>query len=302
MTKISDSKICFCVYHGNLKKFYIIIINNYYGNKIKIRYYYSNLYSLYRYRFPNELEVAIYNNLIALATSFKKDGDLRISGFLLIFGYPNSTDFDINITEELKQFTNAIINPKEKCRIENNLFGYVYYGIRIINFSDGYQILFKGNTIEKDTDLYNCSEIELVLSKKINLPINGKIEYAMVLIDNSYDQYNKFSPIIDTSYCDGGEDEKEIYNNNINKYIGRTSYINIIINSDAITTSCTNDNNCAVCLNDENMYCITCKYTYEIIDEEKKCLSNDTNNSNFNNPLTTQPITTEPLTTQPLNL
>ena len=245
--KISDSKICFCVYHSSLKKFFIIIINNYYGEKIKIRYFYSNLYNLYNYRYANELEATIYNNLLALSMSFKKDGEIK-KGFLLLFSYPNSTDFDVDITEELKQFKNMIINPKEKCLIENNLFGYVYYGIRIVNYTDGYQILFNGIEIGKSSDLYNCTEIELVLSKKINYPINGRIEYAMILEDNSYEKYNKFSPIIDIDYCDGGEDEKEIYNNNINKYVGRISYINIIIDSDEITYSCINDNNCEVCL------------------------------------------------------
>ena len=68
--KLSDSKLCFTVYHGNNIKFYVIIINNYDGEKIKIRYYYVNLYSLYYYRFPTELELSLYNNFIAMVSSF----------------------------------------------------------------------------------------------------------------------------------------------------------------------------------------------------------------------------------------
>ena len=53
-------------------------------------------------------------------------------------------------------------------------------------------------------------------------------------------------------------------------------------------------------LKNENMFCIFCKYSYEILHGEKKCLSNDTSDLNFNIPLTTEPLTTKPLTTQPL--
>ena len=36
--KLSDSKFCFTVYNPNVTKFYLIIVNNYNGEKIKIRY------------------------------------------------------------------------------------------------------------------------------------------------------------------------------------------------------------------------------------------------------------------------
>ena len=114
----------------------------------------------------------------------------------------------------------------------------------------------------------------------------------MVLIEPDYNIFNQYSPIIDTSYCDGdGTDEETIFNENKNKkkYVGKTSYINIIIDSEKISNSC--NENCDICLNDNDKTCITCKSSYKIINEEKQCLSNITNESEsiFTIPITTIP-------------
>ena len=298
MIKLSDCKFCFVCYNANKTNIYIIIINNYDGEKIKIRYFYAVLYKIYFYRFPNKLQIDLYNNLISMAISFKNDYASEVKTFLIIFSYPNSTDFDVNITENLKNFTNININPKEKCIINNNLFGYIYSGIKILNFTDGYEIVNNGQEINK-ADILEEGNFELVLSKKINMPIKGIIEYAMVVTEPNYDVYKEYNAIIDSSYCDGdGEDEAEIFNNNKNQYIGKTSYINIIIDSEAITDNC-NNIYCEFCLNDNEKICIRCKYTYKIVNEEKICL---TENGEEGNSITTYPLTTEPLTTEPLNL
>ena len=132
--KLSDFKLCFTVYDGDNKKFYVIIVNNYDSEKIKIRYYYVNLYSLYYYRYPVEIELSLYNNLIAMATNFKNDYDKEgQKSYLMIFSYPNSTDFDIDITENIKLFSNVTIDLNEKYFINNNLFGYIFYGIKIMD-------------------------------------------------------------------------------------------------------------------------------------------------------------------------
>ena len=54
MIKISDSKICFITFHTNQTRLYVILINNYYEEKIKIRYYTQDLLSLYTYRYISE--------------------------------------------------------------------------------------------------------------------------------------------------------------------------------------------------------------------------------------------------------
>ena len=94
------------------------------------------------------------------------------------------------------------------------------------------------------------------------MPINGVIEYAMVLIEDEYDMFIQYSPIIDITYCDvNGEDEKDVFYDNQKKYEGKSSYINILIDSEAITDDC-NDINCEICLNDEEKVFILSKYEY----------------------------------------
>ena len=214
-----------------------------------------------------------------MTTSGKNDydSDMTQKSYLMIFSYPNSTDFDIDITENIKNFNNIEINLKEKCFINNNLFGYIFYGIKIISFNNEYIILSVNsrNEINKDTILKDEEKIELVLSQKINIPKTGLIEYAMVLTEPDYNIFNNYSPIIDKSYCDNGEGEKNFFNQKKNIYVGKTSYINVILNtnSDLLTNNCTNDEYCDICTNDNNMICITCKYSYKIEDEKKICLS-----------------------------
>ena len=273
--KISNSKFCFSTYNSENTRFYVIIINNYKGEKIKIRYFYVNFYTLYYYRYIAELEMSLYNNFIAMATGCQNDYDSegKQKSYLWIFSYPNSTDFDIDITENVINFNNIQIKLKEKCFINNNLFGYIYYGIKIIAFNNEYTLLSvnNGNTINEDTILFEEEKIELVLSQKINIPKKGIIEYAMVLTEPDYDIFNEYSPIIDTSYCNVGEDEKNYFNQGKQKYIGKSSYINIILNidSDSFTNNCINDENCDLCKNDSDMACITCKYSFKIENENK---------------------------------
>ena len=272
MIKLSDMKICLIAYHKSKEKFFVIIINNYTKDKIKIRYYYSNLFYLYNFRFTTDLRINLYNNFIAMASSFKNDYYSNAETYLIIFSYPNSTDFDVDITDNLKNFSNIYINPQEKCFIDNNLFGYIFYGIKIIDYNDGLELKSKNNDTEinKNSILINNDQIEFVLSKKINFQQNEKIEYAMVLTEPDYNEFNQYSPIIDNSYCGEIDDEKDFFENNL--YVGKTSYINIIIDSESITNDCNNDN-CSLCLKNDDMFCINCKYSYELKNGQKECLS-----------------------------
>ena len=303
MIKLSDLKICLIVYHKNEEKFFVIIINNYTKDKIKIRYYYSNLFNLYNFRYPTGLRINLYNNFIAMASSFKNDYYPKAESYLIIFSYPNSTDFDVDITDNLKNFSNIYINPNEKCFIDNNLFGYIFYGINIEDYSDGYELKSKNNNTEihKNNILFNDDQIEFVLSKKINFPQNGKIEYAMVLTEPNYTEFNQYSPIIDDSYCGEIDDEEDFFENNL--YVGKTSYINIIIDSESITNDCNNEN-CSLCLKNDDMFCITCKYTYQIKNGEKECLSYNLDKESIISqsipkvPITSQSIPKVPITSQ----
>ena len=274
MIKISNCKFFIASYDKDKNILYVMLINNYVGDKIKIRYFYSQIFNLYKYRFPKELVLAFYNDLLAMTICFKNDYETTTRSYLLIFGYPNSTDFDVDITNNLKDHENIMINPKEYTFINNNLFGYIFKGIKIINKTEGYKILNNGNEkYNEDIIKEDDAKIELILSKKINIPINGIIEYAMVLTEPEYSKFNQYSPSIEKINCEGeGEDEEEYFNNNKKEYIGKYSYINLVINSNDISNNC-DDINCQYCLKEGDKFCILCKYLYIIQNEEKICLN-----------------------------
>ena len=280
MIKLSDTKICFISFSNDKKILKIAIINNFSDNKIIIRYYFSNIYNLYLFKAQVELGISLYNNFIAMAFSAKNEYDSRKS-YLIIFSYPNSTDFETVLSDNVKSFTNYVVNLREKCTIENNLFGYIFYGIKIVGFSHGYQLLSKNKRFKikvGDILIDEDDKVEFVINKKVNLTQRGRIKFSMVLSEPNYNESNQYSTIIDKGYCNSCDDEEEIYNNNKNKFIGRVSYHTIIIDPDILTTDCKNEN-CAYCLK-EDLTCITCKYSFKLSDDEttKICLSNETDN------------------------
>ena len=277
--KLSDTKICLISFSKDKKKLKVVIINNYSDNKIIIRYYYSDFHNLYLMTAVTELGLSLYNNFISMAFSGKHDYNTQQS-YLIIFSYPNSTDFDIVLSDNVKSFKNYLINLRDYCSIENNLFGYIYYGIKIIGFSKGYQLLSAKtkNEIKEEDILIDDDEVELVIDKKLNIPQKGRIKFSMVLTEPDYNEYIQYSPENDTTHCNSCEDEEEIFNNNKNKYVGRISYYTIIIDPDILSNDCNNEN-CAYCLIDD-LACITCKYSFKLSDDgmKKICLSNETNN------------------------
>ena len=300
MIKISDTKICFVTYDEEQVENYFIIINNYYDEKIKIRYYKTNLFYLYNFRYPTELKLSLYNdNLIAMAISMKNDYNMNALSYLILLSYPNSTDFDVNVTETLQNSNGIFINPKEKCFIDNNLFGYIFYGIKIIDFNEEYE-LFTTNShvqIHKDSILVDEEKIELILSEETNYPNNGRIEYAMILTEPSYSDYDNYSFIIDDSYSDENEQSYFI----ADKYIGKTSYINIIMDLEKVTKECDNDENCALCFEDEKRTCVICKYSFEIQNKQKKCLPITESTIIKTHAFSTQPNTSGASTTIPIS-
>ena len=274
MNKLGVLKFCFINISTNKKVLNIIIINSYHDEKIKVRYYKYRTYSINLYTFTQQLKASLYNGLIALASN-GKIGTNSQYGNLIIFSYPNSSDFMIDITDNITSFTNPIIKLYEKCNIENNLFGYVFEGIKIYNYTFGLKLLNESNKIEILTDeiISNFTNIELVLTKDINIREIGRIEFSMVLTEPEYEIYNKYPESIDNSYCGNDDNEERDYFGK-NHYYGRISYCNININSNIVIKDC--NENCEICINNDELTCVICKYLQEISDDGKKtCLNKD---------------------------
>jgi len=271
LIKIEDSKFCFIALSTDNAEIKLMILSNYVDEKIKIRYYLVKAKNYYLYRFSNEFMLNLYNELIVLASINSLEGDGRY-GTIIIFSYPNSTDFNINLTNY--NTTNPIIKFYEKCKIENNLFGHIFKGIQIIDFSMGLKLIREDNKkeISKNTLIPNNISVELFFTKEIvNLQKNARIEYAMVLTEPEYEKYNQYASTIDNDYCkengiDNCNDEKNYFKKK--SYIGRTSYCDIIINSEEFINEC--DEHCIICSKSNNLECLNCEYNYELSDNDKK--------------------------------
>ena len=86
----------------------------------------------------------------------------------------------------------------------------------------------------------------------------------MVTIESEYGMYNQYPIEIDNTYCgDNCDDEKKYFESERHLHFGRTSYCNIILNSDKITNDY--DDNCLICIKEQKT-CIVCKYLFELLE------------------------------------
>ena len=272
LIKINDAKYILVNTGQDKDSLSVIIINIYEDEKVKIRYYRFASYTLFYYQFASTMRATIYNGLIAIGSGYKLgQSDNTEYSSLIILSYPNSTDFSVDIASNIEENKNAIINLNNSLTIENNLFGYIFYGIKIINYSEGLNLLSQIHQIKinKDYVLIDEEEVELIISKEQNIPEDAKIVFAMVITEPDYKDINNYTYRID-DFCGDDFDEEQNFKKEL--YVGRNSYCNIIINSESIKNDC--NNNCAICLKNNINYCITCKYLYDLSDDkqEKICL------------------------------
>ena len=265
LIKLDIKTFCYITVSNDNKNLKIFIFNNIIDQKIILRKYILNIYEKNQLLFGQELKMTFYNDFIALTTVAFINDFIISYPYLMIFSYPNSTDFNIDITQTLKSFKNPIINFNEKCKIENNIFGYEFVGIKLIELYNGIQLL---NEDDKSKiligNIFN-NNVELIINETIQLNSTIRIEYAMIVKDPPYDLYKNNSQII-LHYCPNCDEEKYYEQ----KYhIGRISYCDIIIDLNEISQIC--DDNCYLCKKD-NQECIFCiNYFSKLKFDNKKC-------------------------------
>ena len=273
--KITDNKIAFLATLEDKETLYIIIFNIY-GNgdiKVKIRYFSIQLYALYHYKILFDLKLIRYKNILGLGMSFCPDQNCtsdyneHYSG-LILFSYPNSSDtelyldkfiFDNNIN-----FSNIEIDLTKQLIIENNLFGYILSNIvinNIVNCGDYKLYSSKDESIEIIDYSYLEEDTKIKIKytgiQNIYPTLNCNIQYFFNAKEPELEIYNDFAEDHE------GENEDDLFIRQ--DYPGRLSYYKIILNKE-LTTSCDN-NNCDLCLNGQNSYCLTCKYNFDLNNE-----------------------------------
>ena len=268
--KLDDKKICFS--SNGYISLYIVIINDYNEGNIKIRYYEINMAILYSYGFRGLLKMSLYNNnFIALGSSYNQiktiNGELEESSSLLLLSYPNSKDFDVDITDYFTAGQNIIIDLNSKCNIDNNIFGLIPIGVKIINFDEVFRLLSTKDyrTINIGESIDNDENITLNISNFVNFPTIGKIEYAMIITEPEYDIYNRY---VNKYEYDGAgiDDENDGYFIRKN-YTGKYSYCSIKLNSSELTNHCQVPN-CKLCFISNLTKCIYCEYGFIISEND----------------------------------
>ena len=240
---ISTTKICFSTTSENKEILYIILIylNT---NYAFIRYYPIELFNLYNYKFFSDIRIHPYNNLVSLAFSFCQDSNcikdddnsIHYSG-LMIFGFPNTTDVLLDLTDHSNiDINNIILDFQNNVRIENNIFGLVYKYIEItnmINCDNVSLISTKENTIiNSNKNAYNLSEGENIKLKFINdefYPINCTLKYRYLIIEPEYSVYDSYPAKKVSIY---GSDSSSNFNGQKLIYRGKASFYNILLKNE----------------------------------------------------------------------
>ena len=285
LIRIKEHQICLASISENNLILYITIFNFYndYGELV-IRYYSFPIYELYHKKVFFDLKLTEFGQFLTLATSFCNDincgsNSNEHSSYLMIFGYPNSTDINFDYIEYLSkknENSDIILNLREymtEVKIENNIFGYVYKGIKILSVPD--KITLKSMTYNTYiTQNYYLQDNEIT-SISISWDNQNAIEkysikYALVCSDPEYNELYNYVTFKDDSLGNGEEGNKYIYEY-IDEYVGRTSYFTII-KKGILTTDCENEF-CSLCeIEDGNKYCIVCEKEYFISNGRKICL------------------------------
>ena len=190
----------------------------------------------------------LYNKFIALAFSYYPqhncydDKNCEHYSAFMIFSYPNGTDKELNIKDYLfknnkNKINNIIVDLKENVKIENHIFGYIYYGyfIKENEFDNIYLLSYNtNNTITIDEKIED-EKIRLQFKDSCIYNIsNCIIKYAYIFTEPNYDNYKNYIDIIDNTY---GEFDEKSYNSQKEKYEGKTIFYNIKIENE-LSTEC----------------------------------------------------------------
>ena len=288
--KINDEKFCFSSTSIDKEKLYILVANLYnLDENLLLNYYKINLFELYNHKILSQLKLILYNNQhvsLLFNNCQNKDCDSNNTGLytsFIIFNYPNSTNFVFDVIDHLNKtkenINNMTLNFKENIKIENNLFGYIIKGIKILNHPNNTKLFFANNDTEiNDGDIFNNVSIQLSLLSfnSIYNITSISITFALVLTEPDLEEFEKYPNFIDN--IDGIFSQNENFILKKEDYIGKVSYLKILIKNNLVTIC--NNENCNLCFEKLNNKCISCNYDFNYKKGVKNCLNKDDINDN----------------------
>ena len=153
LIKLSDNKLALIAGSKNLEVLFIVTLNIFNINNInniKIRYYSVEMLKLLNLRISEDIRGYTFNNFIIVGVSYCLINDCsginwtKYSSTIMMIGYPNKNDGSFNIVNYLlldsgNSTENITLDLSKNMTIDNNIFGYIYNGIKIQSIeSKGY--------------------------------------------------------------------------------------------------------------------------------------------------------------------
>ena len=199
-------------YSGELNPsvLYIIFFDFYQNyNYIKVRYYSYDFRSDKFLKFSSEISAFIYNDFLIFTATYIYQGlSLEtISPILLMFGYPNGTDFEMDISpyfidsENYTASINLYNDLFKTMKIINNIFGYeIVEQIKLVSIPD--EILFY-NSVDNSRILNNENiDVNYILKQKDEIIKENKyyyLEYQFIVKEPDYNRFysNTYAELID---------------------------------------------------------------------------------------------------------
>ena len=288
--KLNDKNIIFTSVSNNYEKIIIILIKLLNEDKnILINYYNIELKNDYNIKIYKDFTSFTINNFFGIGMinyNYSLSSSTTYSNYFII-GINSSNN--ITISEEIDIFDeDNIYEFKIKdinINIENNIFGYYFYGIQLINIlsenltNDNLGFYLYSNNLDKKIGLNE----NVLLDDKINFKVIDNsyvikdlysIVYLPIISEANFTDYISFPDSIE-NFVGNIDDLEDFYHSEI--FFGKTSYINFYVNNCYKTCQ-----TCSYYGNHINHYCETCSinYPYNKLNNFNNCyafISNETN-------------------------
>ena len=280
LIKLNNNTVCFLSSNSEKTGLNILVFSFYNDdNYMNIRYFFINIWQENTIKFFCELRLNLFNNFIVMAFSNCIQEVCEESQYenyehfssLIIFNYPNINNKALDIIEYIyesnKNIENEIkINFEDFLLVENNIFGYILKGIKILSYSDEINLLVDGNIVEPES-IIEASENIILKFKSDGFFTKGhyNIELAFVVTEPDYGTNNNYMIYIDDTRGNNINNEEEYFRKN--EYIGKDSNLKVILSND-LTNNCNNDI-CSLCYEENKDNCVTCKYNFDFNQENK---------------------------------
>ena len=273
--KLNDDQVCYISSDNSTKEYLYIVIITLFDSDTKIseRYYKQNMAN-YNIKFYNQIVSNLYNDFITILFSHYLliNTTNKIQASFIILGYPVSNKYIIDIIEEIKEKNKPVdqlcFSLDKTLNITNNIYGYIFIGTKIINFSDNIDIYLEGEKITKNKIINKDKCVTISFPKNDGIYKAGtyNIELAYVVTEPEYDSIKDYAEI------NFENEERNNYGESKGKldyirhnFTGNYSNFSFIINSDFLCK----DNNCITC--DNSPICLICKEDFNINQYGYKC-------------------------------